>query len=137
MNNKDIHIGIVGAGRIGTAIYELLISSNLYKVSIADHKEQKLHHDNYVQLKVTKPIYDGENTQFKEFVNDKPNRDKIEPGKKEFDDINNYIKRGVLWDAFVAEKKPVLLIDEVDKADIEFPNDLLLELDKMEFYVWV
>ena len=71
MNNRDIHIGIVGAGRIGTAIYELLISSNSYKVSIADHIEQKLHHDNYVQLKVTKPTYDGENTQFKEFVNDK------------------------------------------------------------------
>ena len=71
MNNKDIHIGIVGAGRIGTAIYELLISSNSYKVSIADHIEQKLHHDNYVQLKVTKPTYDGENTQFKAFVNDK------------------------------------------------------------------
>ena len=71
MNNRDIHIGIVGAGRIGTAIYELLISSNSYKVSIADHIEQKLHHDNYVQLKVTKPTYDGESTQFKEFVNDK------------------------------------------------------------------
>ena len=71
MNNRDIHIGIVGAGRIGTAIYELLISSNSYKVSIADHIEQKLHHDNYVQLKVTKPTYDGENTQFKAFVNDK------------------------------------------------------------------
>lgn len=57
-------------------------------------------------------------------------------GDARVDDINNYIKRGVLWDAFVAEKKPVLLIDEVDKADIEFPNDLLLELDKMEFYVY-
>ena len=52
------------------------------------------------------------------------------------EDINNYIKRGVLWDAFEAKEKPVLLIDEVDKADIEFPNDLLLELDKMEFYVY-
>ena len=57
-------------------------------------------------------------------------------GDARVDDINNYIKRGVLWDAFVAEKKPVLLIDEVDKADIEFPNDLLLELDTMEFYVY-
>ena len=52
------------------------------------------------------------------------------------EDINNYIKRGVLLDAFEAKEKPVLLIDEVDKADIEFPNDLLLELDKMEFYVY-
>ena len=57
-------------------------------------------------------------------------------GDARVEDINNYIKRGVLWDAFVAEKKTVLLIDEVDKADIEFPNDLLLELDKMEFYVY-
>ena len=57
-------------------------------------------------------------------------------GDSRVEDINNYIKKGVLWDAFVAEEKPVLLIDEVDKADIEFPNDLLLELDKMEFYVY-
>ena len=57
-------------------------------------------------------------------------------GDKRVEDINNYIKRGVLWDAFVAKEKPVLLIDEIDKADIEFPNDLLLELDKMEFYVY-
>ena len=57
-------------------------------------------------------------------------------GDARVEDINNYIRRGVLWDAFVADKKPVLLIDEVDKADIEFPNDLLLELDKMEFYVY-
>jgi MoxR-like ATPase len=57
-------------------------------------------------------------------------------GDVRVEDINNYIKRGVLWDAFVADEKPVLLIDEVDKADIEFPNDLLLELDKMEFYVY-
>ena len=57
-------------------------------------------------------------------------------GDKRVEDINNYIKRGVLWDAFEAKEKPVLLIDEVDKADIEFPNDLLLELDKMEFYVY-
>ena len=57
-------------------------------------------------------------------------------GDGRVEDINNYIKRGVLWDAFEAKEKPVLLIDEVDKADIEFPNDLLLELDKMEFYVY-
>ena len=57
-------------------------------------------------------------------------------GDARVEDINNYIKRGVLWDAFEAKEKPVLLIDEVDKADIEFPNDLLLELDKMEFYVY-
>jgi MoxR-like ATPase len=50
-------------------------------------------------------------------------------------DIANYIKRGKLWDAFTANERPVLLIDEIDKADIEFPNDLLLELDRMEFYV--
>src|SRR5512144_1905961 len=51
-------------------------------------------------------------------------------------DIANYIKRGVLWDAFEAEMPAVVLIDEVDKADIEFPNDLLRELDRMEFYVY-
>ncbi len=51
-------------------------------------------------------------------------------------DIRNYIKRGKLWDAFVADERPVLLIDEIDKADIEFPNDLLQELDRMEFYVY-
>jgi MoxR-like ATPase len=51
-------------------------------------------------------------------------------------DIANYIKRGKLWDAFTHEQRPVLLIDEIDKADIEFPNDLLLELDRMEFYVY-
>jgi MoxR-like ATPase len=51
-------------------------------------------------------------------------------------DIGNYILRGKLWDAFTAETPPVLLIDEIDKADIEFPNDLLLELDRMEFYVY-
>ena len=50
-------------------------------------------------------------------------------------DIRNYILRGKLWQAFEAEKRPVLLIDEIDKADIEFPNDLLQELDRMEFYV--
>ena len=51
-------------------------------------------------------------------------------------DIRNYIVRGKLWEAFVAEKPPVLLIDEIDKADIEFPNDLLQELDRMEFFVY-
>jgi MoxR-like ATPase len=51
-------------------------------------------------------------------------------------DIGNYIIRGKLWDAFDAPEAPVLLIDEIDKADIEFPNDLLLELDKMEFFVY-
>ena len=51
-------------------------------------------------------------------------------------DIANYIIRGKLWEAFVAEDRPVLLIDEIDKADIEFPNDLLLELDRMEFHVY-
>jgi MoxR-like ATPase len=50
--------------------------------------------------------------------------------------IKYYIKRGKLWDAFTAEQRPVLLIDEIDKADIEFPNDLLLELDRMEFHVY-
>src|SRR5262245_30478704 len=51
-------------------------------------------------------------------------------------DIKNYIKRGKLWDAFAHGQRPVLLIDEIDKADIEFPNDLLLELDRMEFHVY-
>ncbi|MFO0349146.1 MAG: AAA family ATPase [Alphaproteobacteria bacterium] len=51
-------------------------------------------------------------------------------------DIRNYIARGKLWEAFTNDQRPVLLIDEIDKADIEFPNDLLLELDRMEFYVY-
>ncbi len=51
-------------------------------------------------------------------------------------DIHNYILKGVLWQAFTAEEPVVLLIDEIDKADIEFPNDLLRELDRMEFYVY-
>jgi len=51
-------------------------------------------------------------------------------------DISNYIVRGKVWEAFEAGEQPVLLIDEVDKADIEFPNDLLRELDRMEFYVY-
>jgi MoxR-like ATPase len=57
-------------------------------------------------------------------------------GDKRVHDINNYIVQGMLWRAFTAEKPVVLLIDEVDKADIEFPNDLLRELDRMEFYVY-
>jgi MoxR-like ATPase len=51
-------------------------------------------------------------------------------------DISNYIKRGKLWDAFTHTESPILLIDEIDKADIEFPNDLLQELDRMEFFVY-
>ena len=51
-------------------------------------------------------------------------------------DIANYIRRGKLWEAFTAPERPVLLIDEIDKADIEFPNDLLQELDRMEFFVY-
>ncbi|HEX8665874.1 MAG TPA: MoxR family ATPase [Beijerinckiaceae bacterium] len=57
-------------------------------------------------------------------------------GDPRVSDIRNYIRRGKLWDAFAAEARPVLLIDEIDKADIEFPNDLLLELDRMEFHVY-
>ena len=57
-------------------------------------------------------------------------------GDERVKDIRNYIKRGKLWDAFTNTERPVLLIDEIDKADIEFPNDLLLELDRMEFYVY-
>ncbi len=57
-------------------------------------------------------------------------------GEKRVHDIANYIVRGSLWEAFESEVQPVLLIDEIDKADIEFPNDLLRELDRMEFYVY-
>jgi len=57
-------------------------------------------------------------------------------GDEKVGDIANYIKRGKLWEAFSAEDVQVLLIDEIDKADIEFPNDLLLELDRMEFFVY-
>jgi MoxR-like ATPase len=57
-------------------------------------------------------------------------------GDERVHDIRNYIKRGKLWHGFTAELRPVLLIDEIDKADIEFPNDLLLELDRMEFHVY-
>lgn len=57
-------------------------------------------------------------------------------GDERVHDVANYIRKGKLWHAFEAEKKVVLLIDEIDKADIEFPNDLLQELDKMEFHVY-
>ncbi len=57
-------------------------------------------------------------------------------GDDKVHDISNYIVQGKLWEAFVAKERPVLLIDEIDKADIEFPNDLLLELDRMEFYIY-
>lgn len=57
-------------------------------------------------------------------------------GDEKVHDIANYIKKGKLWEAFDADEQVVLLIDEVDKADIEFPNDLLVELDKMEFFVY-
>ncbi|ATG42977.1 MoxR-like ATPase [Phaeobacter piscinae] len=57
-------------------------------------------------------------------------------GDERVHDVKNYIKRGKLWEAFEADEKVVLLIDEIDKADIEFPNDLLQELDKMEFHVY-
>ncbi|EEX10519.1 ATPase, AAA family [Ruegeria lacuscaerulensis ITI-1157] len=57
-------------------------------------------------------------------------------GDERVNDVRNYIKKGKLWQAFEADEKVVLLIDEIDKADIEFPNDLLQELDKMEFHVY-
>jgi len=57
-------------------------------------------------------------------------------GDEKVHEIVNYIKKGKLWDAFESEEQVVLLIDEVDKADIEFPNDLLVELDRMEFFVY-
>jgi len=57
-------------------------------------------------------------------------------GDERVHDIANYIVKGRLWEAFEADDRPVLLIDEIDKADIEFPNDLLLELDRMEFHVY-
>ena len=57
-------------------------------------------------------------------------------GSEQVHDIGNYIKKGKLWQAFDADERVVLLIDEIDKADIEFPNDLLVELDKMEFHVY-
>ena len=57
-------------------------------------------------------------------------------GDERVKDISNYIQKGKLWEAFTSEKQAVLLIDEIDKADIEFPNDLLQEIDRMEFYVY-
>jgi MoxR-like ATPase len=57
-------------------------------------------------------------------------------GEDRVHDVRNYIRKGKLWQAFEADRKVVLLIDEVDKADIEFPNDLLQELDRMEFFVY-
>ncbi|MEM5516980.1 MoxR family ATPase [Henriciella sp. AS95] len=57
-------------------------------------------------------------------------------GDERAKDVANYIKKGKLWEAFTSEERPILLIDEIDKADIEFPNDLLQELDRMEFYVY-
>ena len=57
-------------------------------------------------------------------------------GDERVRDIGNYIEKGKLWEAFEADNSPLLLIDEIDKADIEFPNDLLLELDRMEFHVY-
>ncbi|KQW80732.1 AAA family ATPase [Brevundimonas sp. Root1279] len=56
-------------------------------------------------------------------------------GEAQVHDVRNYLKKGKLWEAFTSPVRPVLLIDEIDKADIEFPNDLLQELDRMEFYV--
>src|ERR687897_934425 len=57
-------------------------------------------------------------------------------GDPRVSEIRNYLRHGKLWEAFASETRPVLLIDEIDKADIEFPNDLLLELDRMEFHVY-
>ena len=57
-------------------------------------------------------------------------------GDERVKDIRNYIKKGKLWEAFLMDRRPILLIDEIDKADIEFPNDLLQELDRMEFFVY-
>ncbi len=57
-------------------------------------------------------------------------------GNDKVSDIANYIKKGKLWDAFTSDERVVLLVDEIDKADIEFPNDLLQELDRMEFYCY-
>jgi len=57
-------------------------------------------------------------------------------GEERVHDVKNYIKKGKLWEAFTSDERVVLLIDEVDKADIEFPNDLLQELDRMEFHIY-
>ena len=71
--------------------------------------------------------------QLKKEINGKAIWGKIEEKVK---DIRNYIMQGVLWQAFTAPSPVVLLIDEIDKADIEFPNDLLRELDQMQFHVY-
>ncbi len=60
----------------------------------------------------------------------------LQLGDPRVSEIAHYIRRGKLWEAFISDERPVLLIDEIDKADIEFPNDLLLELDQMEFHVY-
>ncbi|OUU75442.1 MAG: ATP-binding protein [Methylococcaceae bacterium TMED69] len=57
-------------------------------------------------------------------------------GDEKVNDISNYIVKGKLWETFLSEEQPILLIDEIDKADVEFPNDLLRELDRMEFFVY-
>src|SRR6201747_333109 len=57
-------------------------------------------------------------------------------GEERVKDVRNYLKKGKMWEAFESTERPILLIDEIDKADIEFPNDLLQELDRMEFYVY-
>ena len=57
-------------------------------------------------------------------------------GEEKVKDVKNYIKQGKLWESFESNERPILLIDEIDKADIEFPNDLLQELDRMEFFVY-
>ena len=57
-------------------------------------------------------------------------------GEERVKDVRTYLKKGKMWEAFESDKRPILLIDEIDKADIEFPNDLLQELDRMEFYVY-
>ncbi len=61
---------------------------------------------------------------------------KSNDGDERVKDISNYIEKGKLWEAFASEERVVLLVDEIDKADIEFPNDLLQEIDRMEFYVY-
>src|SRR6185436_19010509 len=69
-------------------------------------------------------------------VKGEPGTGKTMLGDERVHDIHNYIVKGMLWNAFTQDQPCVLLIDEVDKADIEFPNDLLRELDRMEFYVY-
>ena len=75
MNNQNIHIGIVGAGRIGTAIYNLLVTTDRgYRITIADivsKPDWSINRDHYEQLQIKKPLYSGENVQFNEFVEGK------------------------------------------------------------------